>query len=183
MARENDEKVNLIKRKMEDARDKSTETILSITDTNSRYLEVALEAAKKSFDAIDECRAEGKIKERISRAIRRTFSSSLELAEDTLDAIIDSCTRQMELNDNFYRKMIEAAREMPVETHERILSLIQESVEASHQMLVKNVAEMCISYNRNTSLAYHFSEKFRETIQCQLDILFRIQQEFPAVNS
>jgi hypothetical protein len=111
----------------------------------------------------------------ISAPLNGTFKKSVELAEDALDSIINSYTRQMELNVDFNTKLADAIKEAKSEYPEKILNLIHENFEASRQLTISNTKEILEFYNKHTNLAVNFNQKFGSTINAQIESLFKIQ--------
>jgi ribosomal protein S17E len=169
------EKAEKIKSIINGSAEKSKETIRELIDSNSKYLGTALDSNKKLVDSIKKQMDEQAIDDSVTTSMKKTFGKSIELAEDTLDSIINSYTRQMELNVDFNTRLVDAIKESDGQNHEKVLQLIQDNFEASRQLTIKNTKEILDFYNKHTNLALNFNEKFGENIHSQLESLFTIQ--------
>ena len=105
------EKSEKIKSSIKGTAEKSKETIREIIDSNTRYIGDALESNKKIMDSIKEKLHGQKIDDSLTDSLKNTFLKSIVLAEDALDSIINSYTRQMELNVDFNSKLVDAVKE------------------------------------------------------------------------
>ena len=169
------EKAEKIKNNIKGSAEKSKETIREIIDSNTKYIGAALDSNKKIFDSIKEKLNQQEMDDSVTDTLKSTFGKSIELAEDALDSIINSYTRQMELNVDFNTKLVDAVKETNNETPEKILNLIHENFEASRQLTINNTKELLEFYNKHTNLAVNFNQKFGENVNAQLESLFQIQ--------
>ncbi|MCE9537990.1 MAG: hypothetical protein K8R85_02070 [Bacteroidetes bacterium] len=117
------------------------------------------------------------IQDSVTDTLKSTFGKSVELAEDALDSIINSYTRQMEMNVDFNTKLVDALKESNSTQPEKVLELIHENFEASHQLTIKNTKEILDFYNKHTNLAVNFNEKFGASINAQIESLFNLQSK------
>jgi tRNA/tmRNA/rRNA uracil-C5-methylase (TrmA/RlmC/RlmD family) len=83
----------------------------------------------------------------------------------------------MELTVDFNTELVDAVKEASMEHPEKILELIHENFEASHQLTISNTKEMLDFYNKHTNLAVNFNEKFGESINAQIESLFNLQNK------
>jgi len=171
------EKSEKIKSSIKGTAEKSKETIREIIASNNKYIDAALDSNKKIVDSIKEQLNQQDIDDSVTDTLKQTFGKSVELAEDALDSIINSYTRQMELNVDFNTKLVDAVKESNSSNPEKVLNLIHENYEASRELTIKNTKEILDFYNNHTNLAVNFNEKFGENIQTQLDLLFKIQNK------
>jgi len=171
------EKSEKIKSSIKGTAEKSKETIREIIDSNTRYIGDALESNKKIMDSIKEKLHGQKIDDSITDSLKNTFLKSIVLAEDALDSIINSYTRQMELNVDFNSKLVDAVKESKSKNPEKVLNLIHENFEASKALSISNTKEILDFYTKHTNLAVNFNEKFGENINAQLELLFKIQSK------
>ena len=125
------EKAEKIKTSIKGTAEKSKETIREFIDSNTKNIDAALDSNKKIFDSINEKLNQNEMDTTVSDTIKQTFGKSVELAEGALDSIIDSYTRQMELNVDFNTKLVDAVKESNTENPEKILTLIHENAKAS----------------------------------------------------
>ena len=171
------EKSEKIKSSINGAAEKSKETIREIIDSNTRYIGDALESNKKIVDSIKEKLNGQEIEDSVTGTLKSSFGKSVELAENALDSIINSYTRQMELNIDFNTKLVDAVKESGGNHSEKLLELIHENFETAHQLVISNTKEILDFYNKHTNLAVNFNQKFGDSINAQLESLFNIQNK------
>src|ERR1017187_10411878 len=169
------EKAEKIKEKINGTAEQSKKAIREIIETNSKYIGTALDSNKKIVDSIQENLKQQKMEDTVTGNLKTTFGKSVELAEDALDNIINSYTRQMEMNVDFNTKLVDAVKEADAKTPEKVLNLIHENFEASRQLTVNNTKEILEFYNKHTNLAVNFNQKFGESINAQMESMFKIQ--------
>jgi hypothetical protein len=171
------EKAEKIKSNIKGTAEKSKETIREIIDSNTKYLGAAMDSNKKIVDSIKEKLNQQEMDDSLTDTLKNTFGKSVELAEDALDSIINSYTRQMELNVDFNTKLVDAIKESNSENPEKVLNLIHENFEASRELTINNTKEILEFYNKHTNLAVNFNQKFGENINAQIESLFKIQSK------
>ena len=171
------EKSEKIKNSIKGTAEKSKETIREIIASNTKYIDEALDSNKKIVDSIKEKLNQQEIEDSVTDTMKNTFGKSVELAEDALDSIINSYTRQMELNVDFNTKLVDAIKESSSAQPEKLLELIHENFEASHQLTINNTKEILDFYNKHTNLAVNFNQKFGDSINTQIESLFNIQSK------
>jgi hypothetical protein len=169
------EKAEKIKEKIHGTAEQSKKAIREIIETNAKYIGTALDSNKKIVDSIQENLKKQKMEDTVTGNLKTTFGKSVELAEDALDSIINSYTRQMEMNVDFNTKLVDAVKEADAKTPEKVLNLIHENFEASRQLTVNNTKEILEFYNKHTNLAVNFNQKFGESINAQMESMFKIQ--------
>ena len=169
------EKAEKIKEKINGTAEQSKKAIREIIETNAKYLGTALDSNKKIVDSIQENLKQQKMEDTVTGNLKTTFGKSVELAEDALDSIINSYTRQMEMNVDFNTKLVDAVKEADAKTPEKVLNLIHENFEASRQLTINNTKEILEFYNKHTNLAVNFNQKFGESINAQMESMFKIQ--------
>ena len=171
------EKAEKIKAKIKTSAEQSKETIRSIIENNVELIGNAMESNRKVVDSIRENLGQQKLEDTITAPLTGTFEKSVSLAEDTLDSIINSYTRQMEQNVDLNTKLVDALKDTKGGAPEKVLNLIQENFEASREMIIKNTQDILEFYNKHTNLAVNFNDKFGENVTQQMDALFKIQKQ------
>ena len=171
------EKAEKIKNNIKNTAEKSKETIREIIVSNTKHISEALDSNKKIVDSIKEKLNQQEIEDSVTDTLKVSFKKSVELAEDALDSIINSYTRQMEMNVDFNTKLVDAIKESDNKQPEKVLKLIHENFEASHQLTIRNTKEILDFYNKHTNLAVNFNEKFGESINAHIESLFNIQNK------
>jgi uncharacterized protein YpuA (DUF1002 family) len=171
------EKSEKIKNSIKNTAEKSREIIREIIASNSKHIDSALDSNKKIVDSIKEKLNQKEIEDSVTDTLKGSFGKSVELAENALDSIINSYTRQMEMNIDFNTKLVDAIKESSNNHSEKLLELIHENFEASHQLTVRNTKEILDFYNKHTNLAVNFNQKFGDSINAQIESLFNIQSK------
>ncbi len=175
MERALNEKAEKIKSNIKGSAQKSKDTIREIIDSSTKHMGEALDSNRKIVDSIKEKFNQQKVEDSVTDTVKNTFKKSVELAEDAMDSIINSYTRQMEMNVDFNTKLVDTIKESNIENPEKILNLIHENFEASHKVTIENTKDILDFYNKHTNLAVNFSQKFGENINAQIESLFSIQ--------
>jgi hypothetical protein len=152
----------------------SEQLIQELIEASNKRVYATIDNNKKIIDSIKKEFNEQGIEDTISCAINYTFGKSIELAEDTLDSIIDSYTKQMKWNIDFNTKLVDAIADLNNQTPEKILNLIHENFESSRQLTINSTKEMLDFYNKHANLAVNFNNKFGETINAQMEALFSL---------
>jgi len=171
------EKAEKIKNSIKGTAAKSKETIKEIIVSNTKHIGEALDSNKKIVDSIREKLNQQEIEDSMTDTLKTTFGKSVELAEDALDSIINSYTRQMEMNVDFNTKLVDAIKESNNDQPEKVLTLINENFEASHQLTIRNTKEILDFYNKHTNLAVNFNQKFGESINAHIESLYNLQNK------
>jgi sugar-specific transcriptional regulator TrmB len=171
------DKAEKIKEKIKGTAEQSKKTIREMIETNTKYIGTALDSNRKIVESIHENFNQHKIEDTVTGPLQNAFGKSVELAEDALDSIINSYTRQMELNVDFNTKLVDAVKESDSKNPAKVLNIINDNFEASRQLTTKNTKELLEFYNKHTNLAVNFNQKFGESIHAQMETLFQIQSK------
>lgn len=166
-----------IKKVINGTAEKSKEAIKEIIVSNNKLMDEALDSNAKVFKSIQEKLGQKEVDDLLTDNLKNTFSKSVELAEDALDSIINSCTRQMELTVDFNTKLVDAIKESNPKNAEAFLKLIHDNFEASHKLTIDNTREIMEFYNKHTNLALNFNKKFEENVNAQIETLFDLQSK------
>lgn len=166
-----------IKSSVNSSAEKSKETIRGIIDSNTKYIGEVLNSNKKIVDSIKEKLDQQEIEDSVTDTLKSTFEKSVELAADSLDSIVNSYTRQIEMNVDFNTKLADALKE-PNNIHpEKVLELIHENFEASRQLTINNTKEIIDYYNKHTNLAVNINQKLGESVSTQIESLVNLQNK------
>ena len=171
------ERAEKMKVSIKDTAEKSKETIREIIGANTKFINDALDYNKKVVDAVKLKLNQQDIEDTLTDSLKSTFRKSVELAEDALDSIINSYSRQMEMNVDFNTKLIDIVKDTNSSTPEKLLNLIKENFEASRKLSVKNTQEIVDAYNKHTNLAVNFNQKIGENINTHIEYLFSLQSK------
>ena len=171
------EKAEKIKKSINGTAEKSKETIREFIETNNKQVDAALDSNLEMVNSIKKTFSEKSIDDSVTETLKSTFGKSVELAEDALDSIINSYTRQMEHNVDANTKLVDAVKDAKKVTPEKMLDLINENFEASRKLTVDNTKEMLGFYNKHTNLALNFNKKFTDHINVQIETISSIQTD------
>ena len=175
MATTTNEKAEKIKKNISGYAEKSKETIREMISSSTKQIEKAMDTGADVIKTIGEKLSGEEVDTTVSDSLKQTFLKSVELAEDTYDAIINSYTRQMELTVDFNTKLVEAVKESNPVNAGKFLDLIHENFESSRKLTAENTHEIINFYNKHTNLALNFNEKFAKAATSQLELLMQIQ--------
>lgn len=167
-------KAEKIKSKIKETAEKSKDAIRKFIDSNRKQVGVAIDSNKKIVDSINEKMGQELGSDKITDNVKDAFGKSVALTEDALDGIINSYTKQMEMNVDYSTQLIDTIKDSKTENPEKVLDLIQKNFEDSHQMALNNTKEMLDFYSKHTNLAVNFNAKFGEVINSQIESLFKI---------
>ena len=171
------DKAEKIKKTINGTAEKSKEAIREFIEANNKHVDAAMTANAKMLNTITESMNHQAIDETVTTNLKNTFGKSVQLAEDAMDSIINSYTRQMELTVDFNTKLVDAIKESKSESPEKVLELIHENFEASRKMTLENTKELLDFYNKHTNLALNFNKRFAENVQAQIETMFTIQNK------
>ena len=171
------EKAEKIKKNISSFAEKSKETIRELIGSTSKQMENATNINAKIVDSIKKNLDIRKVDGNVADTVEHTFVKSLELAEDTFDAIINSFTRQVENTVDFNTQLVEAVKESNPKNADRFLQLIQENFERSQELNSKNTKEILEFYNKHTNLTLNFNKSFSDNINAQVEAMSRMQSK------
>lgn len=172
-----DGKTERIKDAIKGTAQESKETIRTMVDSNTKHIDAALDYNKKIADSIKENLNGQKIEGVFTDKLKNSFEKSVELAEEALDSIINSYTRQMKWTVDFNIKLMDAIHESTTASPEKVVDLIHKNFEASRQLTINNTKEMLDFYNKHTTLAVDFNKKLGDSINIQIESFFKIQNK------
>ena len=171
------EKAEKIKKHISGTTEKSKQTIKEIMVANSRHINEAVNANLKVVESIKENFKQNEMQDTITDNLKQSLLKSVELAEDTLDAIINSYSRQRELAIDLNIRLVDAVKESSPGNAENIFQLIQDNFEKTYRMIVDNTNEIVESYNKHTNLAVNFNKKFADGVNIQIDNLLQVRDK------
>jgi len=166
-----------IKNNIKGTAEKSKETIREIIASNSKYIDNALDSNKKIVESIKKKLDQQEIEDSVTDTIKTSFGKSVKLSENALDSIINSYTRQMEMNVDFNTKLVDAIKGTDSKHPEKVMELIYDNFEASRKLTIESTKEILDFYNKHTNLAMDFNQKFGESIASQIESLSRLQNK------
>jgi hypothetical protein len=171
------EKAEKIKKNIAGFAEKSKETIRELIGSSSKQMENAMDSNTKIFDSIKKKLDIQEVDGKVADTVKHTFVKSMELAEDTFDAIINSYTRQMAHTVDFNTQLVEAVKESNPKNADKFLELIQKNFESSQELNSKNTKEILEFYNKHTNLTLNFNKAFADNVNAQVEAMFQIQSK------
>ena len=171
------EKAEKIKKHIIGFAEKSKETIRELIGNSSRQMENAMDSNTKILNSIKKNLDIQAVDGKVADTVKHTFVKSMELAEDTFDAIINSYTRQMEHTVDFNTQLVEAVKESNPKNAGKFLELINENFERSQELNSKNTKEILDFYNKHTNLALNFNKTFSDNVNAQVETMLQIQSK------
>ena len=171
------EKAEKIKKNITGFAEKSKENIRQLISASSKQMENAMNNNAKYLNTLKKKLDVQAVDGKVSDTVKHTFVKSLELAEDTFDAIINSYTRQMEHTVDFNTQLVEAVKESNPKNADKFLDLIRENFERSQELNHKNTKEILDFYNKHTNLTLNFNKTFSDNVNAQVEAMFQIQSK------
>src|ERR1035437_8704311 len=171
------EKAEKIKKNITGFAEKSKETIRELIGSSSKQMENAMDSNSKLFNSIKKKLDIQEVDGKVADTVKHTFVKSMELAEDTFDAIINSYTRQMENTVDFNTQLVEAVKESNPKNADKFLELIQENFERSQELNSKNTKEILDFYNKHTNLTLNFNKTFSDNVNAQVEAMLQMQSK------
>lgn len=171
------EKAEEIKKNITGFSEKSEETIRELIGNSSKQMENVMEGNTEILNSIKNNLDTQKVDSKVTDTVKHAFVKSLELAEETFDAIINSYTRQIENIVEFNTQLIEAVKESNPKNADTFLELINENFERSQELNKRNTKEILDFYNKHANLALNFNKTFSDNVNAQVEIMVQIQSK------
>ncbi|HEY4800806.1 MAG TPA: hypothetical protein VII99_17130 [Bacteroidia bacterium] len=171
------EKADKIKKMITSAAEKSKKTIREIVEANNKYIDSALDSNTRTIEAIKEKLNQQEMSDSITDSLKSSFGKSIGLAEETMDTVINAYTNQLENSLEFNTKLIDAIQETNPENADKLLKIINDNFETAQGINVNNTKEILDFYNKHTNLCLNFNKKFEESINAQIETLFKLQSK------
>ncbi len=156
--------------------EKSKETIQEMINSSMKILEDAMDENSKTVENLKNNFGLGDLGKESATDIKPSLDKSVELAEDTFDAIINSYTRQMEQIVDFNTKLVDLVKESDPDNADKFLDLINENFDRTRNATTGNTKEILDLFNKHSNLTLKFNEKFAKTVNSQVDNLFQTQK-------
>src|ERR1035437_2659650 len=154
------------------------EAVHAIVESNTGYLKVALDSNKHIIDSIQEKFNNKDIDESVIDGVKKALGNSVEMAEDTIDTVIDAYNKQVETTLQFNSKLIEMVKDLDLkypEANEKLLNAIQENLESSIKSSTEKIKKIVDAYNRNTNFALNFNKTFGQSFNSQIEAIQKLQ--------
>lgn len=171
------EKAEKIKKNITSFAEKSKETIRELIGYSSKQMEEAMNSNTTILNSIKKNLDIQEVDGKVADTVKHTFVKSMELAEDTFDAIINSYTRQINHTVDFNTQLVEAVKESNPKNADKFLELINENFERSQELNNKNTKEILEFYNKHTNLTLNFNKTFSDNVNVQVETMLQLQSK------
>jgi len=111
---------------------------------------------------------------------KSSLAKSIKLSEDTIDTIIDSHTKRIDLSIDFTTKFMEIIQNENIGTKEgmdKLVGLVKDNFDKSTELTMGNMEKIVSVYNNNLNLALNFNKKFADNINSQITSMFKLQKK------
>lgn len=149
--------------------DKQKKAIKELSDINKKQIGEILDSTKKIVASIKEKLDQQEIEETFIDALEISLDASAELAEETVDAVVNSPGKQVKMNRYYNMELTEAVEETNNLYPQNMLGLMQKNIEKSQQFTIKNTNELFDSYIKNINLALSINQKVIKSMNAQLN--------------
>lgn len=170
------DKAEKVKKNMRGYAEQSKENIQEMLNTSFKILEQSMGENSKTVQNLKKNFGMPGAQKETAGKDKQALDKSVELAEDTVDAIINSYTRQMEQIVDFNTKLVDLVKEADPENADKFLELINENFQRTRNATADNTKEILELFNKHSTLTLHFNEKFAKTVNSQVDTLFETQK-------
>lgn len=180
MKNSNGHHVESLKKSMENASEKSKESIKTLIDSSSKHFESAFEKNMKVFNTVSKTLTEKEMDPSIVNTLKSDFGRSIKLSDHFVDAIIDYQTKGIDLSIEFASEIMGILTGEDINTLkgvERMVDILHNNLEKSTELSIKNMEKMIALYNEHLNLALNFNKVFADNINSQLSILFKVQKK------
>ena len=154
------------------------EAVHAIVESNTGYLKVALDSNKHIIDSIQEQFNNKDIDGSVIDGVKKALGNSVEMAEDTIDTVIEAYNKQVDTTLKFNSKLIEMIKDLDLkypEESEKLLNVIQENLESSIKLSTDEMKKIVDAYNRNTNFALNFNKTFGQSFNSQIEAIHKLQ--------
>jgi hypothetical protein len=177
--KELDGQIEKLKENIDSVSKKSKETVRSIIHSSSRQLEESFDANKKFIDTLEKHIFSKDIADpSLISEVKKSFSNSVELSEESIDTIIDMQSDQLQRAIDLNVKLLDAIKSLDFsdkEDRQQLLGVIEKNFEESSSGLIENTKKMTEIYNKHVNLAVNFNQKFSKNINHQLQMFNKTQ--------
>jgi len=164
-----------LKKKIGYVSNKLKDNTRNLVDVNSKQFNSAIEANSKTFNSINKILAEREIDPCIVGVVRSVFIKNIQLSESTMDSIIDSYNKRMELFVDFSNKFTDALKELDLNSREGIevlMALIQDNLDKSTELSLQNMEQIAELYYSNLNIVLTYNRKFSAELNSQSEAKF-----------
>lgn len=166
-----------IKENISSSAENSKKIIRELISNNTEKIQKAIDNNVQLFETVkNNIKIQGGNGE-ITDTVKSTFLKSLELAEDTYDAIINSYIRQMNNTIEYNNQLVDAIKVSNPENASKLLELIHQNFNQAQELNKKNTQEILDFYNKHTNLVLNFNKTFSDNVNAQTDMMHQFQSK------
>jgi len=154
------------------------EAVHAIVESNSGYLKIALDSNKHIIDTIQEQFNTKDVDKSVMESVKKALGTSVEMAEDTIDTVIEAYDKQIDTSIKFNSKLVEMIKDLELkypEESELLLKEIQDNLDSSIKLSTDGMKKIVDAYNRNTNFALNFNKTFGPSYNSQIDAIHKLQ--------
>jgi hypothetical protein len=170
-----------LRKSIDNASQRSKESIKTLVETSTKQFDSAIEANKKTFDSLSKMLYDKEMDPTILSTFKTNFGKGIKLSETTMDAIIDAYTKRMDFNIDFANKFMEMIRSEDLNTREgteALIEFVKENLDKSSALSTENMEKMVVHYNEHLNFALNFNKKFADNINSQVAAMFKLQKKY-----
>ncbi|HSY77690.1 MAG TPA: hypothetical protein VK890_12570, partial [Bacteroidia bacterium] len=145
-----------LRKSIDNASQRSKESIKTLVETSTKQFDSAIEANKKTFDSLSKMLYDKEMDPTILSTFKTNFGKGIKLSETTMDAIIDAYTKRMDFNIDFANKFMEMIRSEDLNTREgteALIEFVKENLDKSSALSTENMEKMVVHYNEHLNFA------------------------------
>ena len=154
------------------------EAVHAIVESNTGYLKVALDSNRHIIDTIEEQFHNRDMDETVINGVKKALGNSVEMAEDTIDTVIDAYNDQVDTTLKFNSKLMEMIKDLDLkypEESDKVLKVIQDNLESSIKVSTEGMKKIVDAYNKNTNFALNFNKTFGQSFNSQIEAINKLQ--------
>jgi hypothetical protein len=162
-----------VKSVIQETEERTRDHIFRIIYSNSKFLEDAINRNKEIVESFRKNLSGQEKDAPIIDSMEKNIAISGEVFEETIDEIIENCTKQITEILEFNSRMADALQAWGSKDpySEMVSQLIQENFKASTFAVIRNVETSIDSFRKFTNLTINFNKKIGEGVARQFDLM------------
>ena len=170
-----------LKSKLDKASEFAKDNIRITIDSCTKQYNQAIEANKKYMEELREQMKDSQMDTSTLDEISSTFTSSLQMSDEVIDAIIDAHLRRVSQIVDFNKKCVGALSESYTSDeefkYEKFVALLQKNFEQSAELSTREMKKIVDVYNKHINLSLNFNKRFSKNINSQVDAMIKFQSK------
>ncbi len=154
------------------------DAIYGLIESNSEHLKTALNSNKDLVDTIQEQFKSREVDLSHITKVKKALGKSVEMAEETIDAVIDAYNKQVYTSIEFNSKLIQMIKDLDVDRSqqsEKLFDFVEENLECSIKLSTDGIKDILEAYNRNTNFALNFNKTFGPILNSQIEAVQKVR--------